>query len=127
MERASRLIGKLPERVRSMCEDLACAAWPMAVGKKSRRIRAPRAWCARRLIVEVEDQVWQRQLFALSGQILTNLEKQLGQGMVEDLEFRVVPPRRDRSAPKWRSHRLAFGRSRPDRRPRDAQHLQGGA
>jgi hypothetical protein len=47
-----------------------------------------------RLIVEVEDIVWQRQLFALTRQILGNLEKNLGAGMVDDLEFRVVPRRR---------------------------------
>jgi hypothetical protein len=57
-----------------------------------------------RLVVEVEDNVWQRQLFALSGQILRNLEKALGGGLVEDLEFKVVPRRREpqravRSAP----------------------------
>jgi hypothetical protein len=47
------------------------------------------------MIVEVEDPIWKKQLFALSGQILKNLERHLGQGMVEDLEFRVMPPRRD--------------------------------
>ena len=47
-----------------------------------------------RLVVEVEDHVWQRQLFALTRQILANLEKNLGAGMVDDLEFRVVPRRR---------------------------------
>jgi hypothetical protein len=39
--------------------------------------------------------VWQRQLFALTGQILRNLEKALGAGLVEDLEFKVVPRRRE--------------------------------
>jgi hypothetical protein len=45
--------------------------------------------------VEVEDPIWKKQLFSLSKQILTNLERHLGQGIVEDLEFRVMPPRRD--------------------------------
>jgi hypothetical protein len=48
-----------------------------------------------RLIIEVEDAVWQRQLFSLTKHILSNLEKHLGRGLVDDLEFRVVPPRRD--------------------------------
>ncbi len=48
-----------------------------------------------RLIVEVEDQVWQRQLFALTSHILRNLDKSLGPGLVEDLEFRIVPRRRE--------------------------------
>jgi hypothetical protein len=47
-----------------------------------------------RLIVEVEDKIWQRQLFVLTRHILTNLEKNLGRGVVEDLEFRIVPRRR---------------------------------
>jgi hypothetical protein len=48
-----------------------------------------------RLIVEVEDRIWQRQLFALTPQILGNLAKSVGGGLVEDLEFRVVPRRRE--------------------------------
>jgi hypothetical protein len=48
-----------------------------------------------RLIVEVEDKTWQRQLFALSGQILRNIEKSIGPGAVEDLEFRVMPRKRE--------------------------------
>ena len=45
--------------------------------------------------MEVEDHTWQRQLFALTPHILNNLEKTLGRGLVEDLEFRIVPRRRD--------------------------------
>ena len=48
-----------------------------------------------RLVVEVEDNVWQRQLFALTGQILRNLDKHIGPGVVDDLEFRIVPRRRE--------------------------------
>jgi hypothetical protein len=47
-----------------------------------------------RLIVEVEDDTWQRQLFGLSRQILRNLERNLGAGLVGDVEFRVVPRKR---------------------------------
>jgi len=96
MERASRLMSKLtsgggPFEV----DDLARAAWPLAVGKKiAARTRAARMVRAR-LIVEVEDPVWSKQLFALTRQIVANLEGHLGQGIVEDLEFRVVPPRRE--------------------------------
>ena len=48
-----------------------------------------------RLIVEVEDVIWQRQLFGLSHQILRNLAKSVGSGVVEDVEFRVVPRKRE--------------------------------
>lgn len=93
MERASRLIGKLTGPID--IDDLARAAWPLAVGRKVAARTRPARMVRSRLIVEVEDAVWQKQLFTLSRQILTNLERHLGQGIVEDLEFRIMPPRRD--------------------------------
>lgn len=96
MERASKLIRKLglPGETIS-AEELACAAWPQAVGKKiAAHTRASRM-VRTRLIIEVEDRVWQRQLFALSRHILGNLERSVGSGLVEDLEFRIVPRRRE--------------------------------
>lgn len=47
------------------------------------------------LIVEVEDNVWQRQLFALRYQIKRKLEASIGPGIVEEIEFRVLPRRRE--------------------------------
>lgn len=96
MERASKLIRglRLPGGTLSG-EELACAVWPQAVGKKvAAHTRAARM-VRTRLIVEVEDKTWQRQLMALSRHILWNLEQTLGKGLVEDLEFRVVPRRRE--------------------------------
>lgn len=96
MERASKLIRglRLPSDTLSP-EELACAAWPAAVGKKiATHTRAARL-VRDRLVVEVEDQTWQRQLFALSHWILRNLKKHVGRGLVGDLEFRVVPRRRE--------------------------------
>lgn len=96
MEPAGRLIGKLkfPDNAAIAPEELARAAWPVAVGKRV----AAHAYAARmagsRLIVEVEDDVWRRQLFALTSHILASLAKRLGPGVVAELEFRVVPPRR---------------------------------
>ena len=96
MEPASKLIRglRLPSDTIS-AEELACAAWPAAVGKKiAAHTRATRL-VRNRLVVEVEDATWQRQLFGLSGFILRNLEKHVGGGLVGDLEFRVVPRRRE--------------------------------
>jgi len=96
MERASKLIGRLglPSDAISG-EDLACAAWPEAVGKKiASHTRAARM-VRTRLVVEVEDKVWQRQLFALTPFILINLQKHLGPGVVDDLELKVMPRRRE--------------------------------
>ena len=93
MERASRFLGKLTGPID--VDDLARAAWPLAVGKKVAARTRPARMVRTRLIVEVEDPIWKRQLFALSSQILKNLERRLGPGIVEDLEFRVVPARRE--------------------------------
>jgi len=96
MERASKLIRGLglSEDVVT-AEDLACAAWPQAVGKRiAAHTRASRM-VRTRLIVEVEDRIWQRQLFSLAPYILGNLGKNVGSGLVEDLEFRIVPRRRE--------------------------------
>jgi hypothetical protein len=45
------------------------------------------------LIVEVEDAIWQRQLFVLRHQILRKMDETIGAKMVEDIEFRVSPRR----------------------------------
>ncbi len=98
MESASQIFGKLNGKLEIAdrtisTEQLACSAWPAAVGKKI-AIRTRAAKLVRtRLVVEVEDKIWQKNLFILSNQILGNLEKRLGRGVVEDIEFRVVPAR----------------------------------
>jgi len=96
MERASKLIRGLGLSGDTITtEEIACAAWPGAVGKKvashSRAARLVRT----RLVVEVEDKVWQHQLFSLTHFIVFNLGKHLGPGVVEGLEFRIVPRRRE--------------------------------
>ncbi len=96
MERASRLLGKLMSGEGPIdLEAVARAAWPIAVGKKVAVRTRPARMVRARLIVEVEDLIWKRQLFTLSRQILANLEKHLGKGIIEELEFRVMPLRRE--------------------------------
>jgi hypothetical protein len=94
MERASRLLGKIniPRETYS-ADELARAAWPRAVGKKIARHARASKLVRTSLIVEVEDEVWRMQLYGLRFQILSNLSKQIGEGHVQDLEFRVVPMR----------------------------------
>jgi hypothetical protein len=96
MERASKLIRGLglPGDTLSV-EELACAAWPAAVGKRIASHTRAAKLVRTKLVVEVEDIIWQRQLFSLSWQILRNLVKGIGQGVVEDLEFKIVPRRRE--------------------------------
>ena len=95
MERASRLLGKMNIPRETYCaEELARAAWKQSVGKKVAAHTHAAKLVRTSLIVEVEDEVWRMQLYALRSQILSNLAKHIGEGQVLDLEFRVVPMRR---------------------------------
>lgn len=94
MERAGRIIAKW--KLGTACvepSDLARAAWPSAVGKTIANHSAAAALVRGRLVVEVEDSIWYRQLTGLSHQILTALAKVLGDAVVTSLEFRLAVPR----------------------------------
>ena len=96
MERASRLFGKMNFPGDSVSgEQLVCAAWSAAVGARiAKHARAERL-VRTKLIVGVDDAVWQRQLFGMSRMILSKLTENLGEGLVVDeLEFRVAAPKR---------------------------------
>jgi predicted nucleic acid-binding Zn ribbon protein len=96
MQRLSNVMGKMkfPGDTVSV-EQVACAAWPVAVGRriaaKARAVKLVRS----HLVVEVDDAVWKHQLFALRHQILHKMNQNIGAGIVEDIEFRVVPARRE--------------------------------
>jgi hypothetical protein len=94
VESVSRIFGKLREADRPISpEQLVLSAWKSAVGRKiAARTRASKLVRAR-LVVEVEDQIWQRQLFVMTRQILANLEQKVGRGIVDEVEFRIVPRR----------------------------------
>jgi hypothetical protein len=96
MDQASRIIAQwtgvadviTPERI-------ACGAWKRAVGKRiALRTRALKL-VRNTLVVEVEDEVWRKNLWSLRFQILRNLEKAVGPEIVNDLELRVMPLRRE--------------------------------
>ncbi len=96
MERVSRIIGNLavPESPLS-AEQVVLAAWPRAVGKRLAAHARALRMVGKRLVIEVEDNLWQRNLFGLSRHILSNLSKHVGPGVVDDLEFKVYPRRRE--------------------------------
>lgn len=103
MERASRILGEFSLAETQVSkggplldpEQIATACWMKAVGKKIAQHTRVRGLVRNRLIVEVEDTVWQRNLHSLSRHITANLEKVLGRGIVTEMEFRVVPLRRE--------------------------------
>lgn len=88
----SRLAGTLGDCVSA--DQIAMGAWPAAVGKKIAARTRPVAVVRGKLIVEVEDYVWQSQLWPLRHQILANLRKLLDASTVTDLELRLAVPRR---------------------------------
>jgi hypothetical protein len=104
MERAASLLARLQSKNLPV-EDLARAAWPQAAGKRlAARTRAI-GLVRQTLVIEVEDAVWRQQLNTLRNQLLANVTRVLGPGVVESIEFRVGmerrPPHREetRAAP----------------------------
>ena len=84
MERAGQVLGKLKLAKQGVSdEELARSAWPAAVGKKIALRTQAFGLVRTRLVVEVEDAVWQRQLWTLQGQILQGMEKVLGRKIVD--------------------------------------------
>ncbi|HYO84483.1 MAG TPA: DUF721 domain-containing protein [Bryobacteraceae bacterium] len=75
-------------------EQLACAAWAIAVGKTIANRTSAIALVRSRLVVQVEDATWQRQLWTLRGQILRRVEEALGRALVTEVEFRIAGPQR---------------------------------
>jgi predicted nucleic acid-binding Zn ribbon protein len=95
MERAGRIAGKL--KLAAGVADpgvLACAAWKVAAGKKIAGHTRAVSLVRGKLVIEVDDMVWQRQLFSLRHFLLRNLAQEVGDGVVTDLDFRPVPKRR---------------------------------
>jgi Dna[CI] antecedent, DciA len=92
MERAGRLIGKLKLKMDDP-ELRACAAWKVAAGKKIAEHTRATGLVRGKLVVEVGDQIWQRQLTTLSRTLVSNLEKALGEALVVDIDFRPMPRR----------------------------------
>jgi hypothetical protein len=96
MQRAGRLVTRLKIKTASLSsEELAAAAWPSAVGKRLAGRTGPVRLFGHKLVVEVEDNTWQRQLMTLTPQILPKLQAILGPELVQHLEFRVGAPRRE--------------------------------
>lgn len=90
MEQASRFLANLSDLPAG---DIVCAAWKRAVGKNIAGHSRAAKLVRETLVVEVEDWLWQRNLMGLSKQILRNLEKAVGPGLVTELEFRIIPRR----------------------------------
>ena len=95
MERAVKTIAKLRmSQDPSAMTEVAKRAWKVAVGKKIAAHTKASRMVRTTLVVEVEDFIWQKQLFTLRSQIVEKLSGLIGAGIVEDLEFRIGVPKR---------------------------------
>ncbi len=94
MERAAKSLAKLKLGDAVSAQELACAAWPVAVGERIARHAVAKLLVRERLVVEVDDAVWQKQLFHLRHPILKKIRETLGNGVVNDVEFRIAVTRR---------------------------------
>lgn len=74
-------------------ERVACGAWKRAVGGKIAQRTHALKLVRNTLVVEVEDELWKRNLWGMRFQILRNLTKAIGPEIVTDIRFRVMPPR----------------------------------
>lgn len=93
MDKALRLLGKLKNGVVSQ-EELARAAWRAAVGDRIEAHARFRELVRDRIVVEVDDLVWQKQMHTLERQILSKLERLLGRVVARQIEYRVAIPRK---------------------------------
>jgi hypothetical protein len=95
MERAARLFSK-DKRTRNILDEegVAHSIWPAAVGKAISAHTSPAKLVRDKLIVNVADAIWQRQLNSLSRQIIDRMHKLTGSTAIQELEFRVAIPRR---------------------------------
>jgi predicted nucleic acid-binding Zn ribbon protein len=95
MERAGKLAGKLKITHGLADADVrARSAWKAAAGKKIAEHTRAVSLVRGKLVVEVDDAVWQRQLNTLRHFLLRNLAREIGEELVTDLDFRPVPKRR---------------------------------
>jgi len=94
MERAGRTLAKLKLSDTISSEELACAAWPVAIGSRIASHTTAIGLVRGNLVVECEDAVWQRQLFYLKTHILKKIHEVLDTSTVTDVEFRMAGPRR---------------------------------
>lgn len=94
MERAGRLIPKIKGKAPLTEAELALAAWPAVIGRRLANRTKAVSFSGSRIVVEVEDALWQRNLEGLRGAILANFHKTLGETAPKSIEFRIGIPRR---------------------------------
>jgi Dna[CI] antecedent DciA-like protein len=76
---------------RDLSEVTTKIAWGRAMGPGLRRHAVPFRLHGKTLIVSVADIIWQKQLHAMSRELIFRLNKVLRRQVVESIEFRIDP------------------------------------
>jgi hypothetical protein len=91
------LVRAIPKLLRAagdaeeVAEAAACVAWRRVAGEGVRGTAVPFRLYRKTLTVAVPDVTWQKQLEAISPQLLFRINSLLGQALVTYLEFRIDP------------------------------------
>lgn len=94
MDRAAKILARMRIPGGPSREELIRRIWPAVVGKVVARHTQVVAITGERVLVEVEDEAWRRQLAPLEGQILKKLRQALGKEGISRIVFCSGPPRR---------------------------------
>ena len=96
MERVDRLVNK-HKYSKSILEksDLVRGIWPRVVGPAIARHTGHVNLVRDTLVVDVDDAIWQKQLFRLSAQIIDRLQKCMGSPEIQKIEFRIAVRKRE--------------------------------
>ncbi|MDX2269576.1 MAG: DciA family protein [Bryobacter sp.] len=89
MEKALKLIGKLKANLVSD-EELLRAAWKAAVGPRIEAHARFRAYFPGRIVIEVDDRIWQNQLETLGPSIVKKMEGLTGRELRALIEFHLA-------------------------------------
>ena len=74
-----------------VAEAVARIAWARIAGEPLCQHAVPFRLYRSTFIIAVSDAIWQKQMSALSGQLLSRLNSMLGQGTITFIEFRIDP------------------------------------
>ena len=100
-----------------VAEMAALVAWRRIAGEALRGLAVPFRLYRKTLVVAVPDSTWQRQLEAISGQLLFRLNSVLGQALVTYIEFRIDPK-------TVQSERTRIRQSVPDRLAQEERAME---
>ncbi len=92
------------EESSEVTEMMCRVAWNHAVGESLRHNAVAMSLRDHTLIVGVNDLVWQKQLQAMMGQLISRVNSVLGQRLIKVIEFRIDPETLAQSRTRHKPH-----------------------